>query len=507
MVVSRLPNSPPLWTAPEVAEAVDGKIMKWGKPGSISTDTRTLRPGQWFLPLVGQNFDAHTFITPQLSAKGPLGVIGNRVCENWDLGFVQVNGSTSDALRKLAIFARNRFNGCLIGLTGSVGKTTTRAMVALALESVGSVHQSPGNWNNEIGVALSLVGMPRDAAFGVLELGMSKKGEILELARVYRPNVRVILNVGAAHLENFSSLVEVSTAKGEILRDARPGDVCVLNADDPLVMSLPLPSGVKKVLFGRRRSSDVRLVSVQSIEGGHKVEVILESDKEKVKFVLSSPGQHLALNACAAAAVATSMGIPLSLVGKSLSEFVPVQGRSDLEVAANGMKIINDVYNANPVSTRCAIDTLRAINCCGKRVAILGDMLELGPTEIKLHELILLHCLDSCVDLIALVGKRFMMAADNLKFAQEVNLVCAYDSESLAPKILEYLHCDDVVLVKGSRGMEMEKVVHVIKSYSLQPLLKSGTDAKLTHITEKGRSTINALANDARCSKQQEDAS
>lgn len=246
MIVSRLPNSP-LWTAADIAEAVDGKIVKWGKPGSISTDTRTLRPGQWFLPLVGHNFDAHTFITPQLSSKGPAGVIANRVCQNWDLGFVQLTGSTSDALKRLAAFTRDKFTGCLIGLTGSVGKTTTRAMVTLALQSLGSVYQSPGNWNNEIGVALSLIGMPRDADFGVLELGMSKKGDISELVGFCRPDVRVILNVGAAHLENFSSLVDVAIAKGEILRDARAGDVCVLNADDPLVMSLPLPAGVKKV--------------------------------------------------------------------------------------------------------------------------------------------------------------------------------------------------------------------------------------------------------------------
>ena len=187
----------------------------------------------------------------------------------------------------------------------------------------------------------------------------------------------------------------------------------------------------------------------------------------RVKFVMSSPGQHLALNACAAAAVATSMGIPLALVGKSLSAFVPVEGRSELEVTANGIKIINDGYNASPVSTRSAIDTLKAVDCSGKRVAILGDMLELGQTEIKLHELVLLHCLDACVDLIVIVGKRVIVAADNLMLGRHVNLVCAYDSESLAPRILDYLHCDDVVLVKGSRGMEMEKIVNAIKSYSL----------------------------------------
>ncbi|KAK6122253.1 hypothetical protein DH2020_044001 [Rehmannia glutinosa] len=425
MIISGRPNPPPLWSAPEIAEAVNGRIIKWGRPGSISTDTRTLHPGQWFLPLVGQNFDAHNFITPQLSAKGAVGVISNQVCENWDKGLIQVDDSTSDSLQKLAIFARKRFNGCLIGLTGSVGKTTTRTMIALALESIGSVYQSPENWNNDIGVALSLVGIPR--------------------------NLRIL------------SLEEVSTAKGEILRDALPGDVCVLNADDPLVMSLPVPEVVEKVLFGRRQGSDVRLVAAQSVDGGLKVEVVLDNNEDTVKFVIPSPGLHLALNACAAAAVATSLGVPLALVGKSLSQFIPVPGRSELEITRNDIKIINDVYNASPVSTKCAIDSLRAIDCYGKRVAILGDMLELGPTEIKLHELTLQHCLDSCIDVVALVGTRFLAAAENLKVDLEINLVGAYDSESLASKILEYVDCGDVVLVKGSRGMKMEKIVHVIK--------------------------------------------
>ncbi|KAK6146603.1 hypothetical protein DH2020_020472 [Rehmannia glutinosa] len=464
MIISGRPNPPPLWSAPEIAEAVNGRIIKWGRPGSISTDTRSLHPGQWFLPLVGQNFDAHNFITPQLSAKGAVGVISNQVCENWDKGLIQVDDSTSDSLQKLAIFARKRFNGCLIGLTGSVGKTTTRTMIALALGSIGSVYQSPENWNNDIGVALSLVGIPRNLRFGVLEMGMSMKGEILELARMCRPNVRVILNVFCSHLENFASLEEVSTAKGEILRDALPGDVCVLNADDPLVMSLPVPEGVEKVLFGRRQGSDVRLVAAQSVDGGLKVEVVLDNNEDTVKFVIPSPGLHLALNACAAAAVATSLGVPLALVGKSLSQFIPVPGRSELEITRNDIKIINDVYNASPVSTKCAIDSLRAIDCYGKRVAILGDMLELGPTEIKLHELTLQHCLDSCIDVVALVGTRFLAAAENLKVDLEINLVGAYDSESLASKILEYVDCGDVVLVKGSRGMKMEKIVHVIKS-------------------------------------------
>lgn len=243
------PRNLPLWTATEIAEAVNGRIVKWGSPGTISTDTRTLEPNQWFFAIAGENFDAHDFITPELSGKGCVGVIGNRVRENWNKGFIEISGDTVNSLVKMANYARrHRFHGALVGVTGSVGKTTTKSMIALAIESLGNrVYQSPGNWNNRIGVALSLIGIPRNAGSVILEMGMSAKGEILELARMARPSIRVILNVGPSHLENFASLAEIALAKGEILEEVGPGDVCVLNADDPLVMSLPIPYGIKKV--------------------------------------------------------------------------------------------------------------------------------------------------------------------------------------------------------------------------------------------------------------------
>ncbi|KAH0678346.1 hypothetical protein KY284_019431 [Solanum tuberosum] len=436
-------SNSPLWTISEMVRAVNGRIIKWGPPGTICTDTRTLEPGQWFLPLVGQNFDAHNFITPKLATKGCVGVIGNWVCEGWNNGFVQVEGS--------------------------VGKTTTKTMVALALESVGTVYYSPGNWNNEIGVALSLIGMSRDVGFGVLEMGMSKKGEILELSRMCRPDVRVILNVNAAHLENFANLEEVSVAKGEILREAMPGDVCVLNGDDPLVMSLPVPVGVKKiplffpcilvlVVFGRKLGCDVRLVSSQIIDGGRRIQIVLEGFNETVKFIISSPGLHLAVNACAAAAMASALGIPLALAGNSLSRFIPVHRRSELEITENGITIINDVYNASPASTQAAIDLLRNIDCKGKRVVILGDMLELGPTEFKFHELMLQSCCDAHFDVVALVGTRFVSAAESIDFGLEIKLLCTTNAHQMASKIINDLSSGDVVLVKGSRQIGMEKI-------------------------------------------------
>nr|XP_009759605.1 PREDICTED: uncharacterized protein LOC104212115 isoform X2 [Nicotiana sylvestris] len=415
---STSPNSP-LWTISEIVKAVNGRIIRWGPPGTICTDTRTLEPGQWFLPLVGQNFDAHNFITPELATKGCVGVIGNWVCEDWNNGFVKVEDDTVSSLKSLGFYARNRFTGCLIGLTGSVGKTTTKTMIALALKSVGNVYYSPGNWNNEIGVALSLIGMPRDVGFGVLEMGMSKKGEILELSRMCRPNVRVILNVSAAHLENFANLEEVSMAKGEILREAMPGDVCVLNGDDPLVMSLPVSAGVKKVVFGRKLGCDIRLVSSEIKHGGRSIQVVLEAFNEM---------------------------------------------RSELEVAENGITIINDVYNANPASTQAAIDLLRNMDCKGKRVAILGDMLELGPMEINFHELMLQSCCDAHFDVIALVGTRFIRAAESFDCAREIKVVCTTDARQMAPKIINFLNSGDVILVKGSCHIGMEVIVDALKS-------------------------------------------
>ncbi|KAM7277220.1 hypothetical protein ACFE04_019086 [Oxalis oulophora] len=462
-------QSPLILSVNEIARAVNGRIIQLGPPGTICTDTRTLQPNQWFFAVTGDKFDGHDFITTDLINKGCVGVIGNRVCSNWDSGFVQIEGNnTVDSLMLMACYVRdNVFSSkSVVGVTGSVGKTTTKTMIALALDSGGGgvVYSSHGNWNNRIGVALSLIGAPRDAEVLVLEMGMSKKGEILELARIARPTVSVVLNVGPAHLENFESLEEIALAKSEIFRDAKPGDVCVLNGDDPLVSSLPVPHGVMKVLFGRKMGCDVRLVVAESVDAGLGVRVILEKDEETVEFVIPSPGLHLALNSCAAAAaVATLFGISLSQIGNSFSKFTPVKMRFELEVTTNGIKIINDVYNASPLSTISAINSLKSIHCNGERVAILGDMLELGPTEMESHEDVLRHCIDSDIKLVCLAGRRFYNAARCIN-SDKIRIVYGYDAGNLALKVVNMLNCNDVVLVKGSRGMKMEIVVDAIKA-------------------------------------------
>ncbi|XP_077220115.1 uncharacterized protein LOC143854168 [Tasmannia lanceolata] len=465
------------WSASEIADATNGEIVKWGPCGTICTDSRSLCHGQWFFAIIGEHFDAHDFVNQTLDDKGCVGVIGNRVCETWGRGFIKVKGNTLIALEKMAKYARNRFHGHVVGLTGSVGKTTTRTMIALALEHLGQVYQTHGNQNNHIGVALTLIKIPASAKVSVLELGMSRGGEILELARMCSPCVRVILNVGHCHMENFGSLEAVAKAKGELLAEAKHGDICVLNADDPLVMRIAVPSGVKKVFFGQGNDSDVRLVLAESISGGCAVRVILEHQNfklrkeilgrmtsEKVEFEIHGPGLHLAVNACAAAAVAVSLGVSLRQVGESLSKFRPVHMRSELEISENGMKIINDVYNANLTSMRAALNSLKVMDCRGKRVAILGDMLELGVTEADAHKAVLHMCCDARLGLVALVGNRFLSAVEKSKLPEGINIICAQDLESLTPQIAEMLTDNDVVLVKGSRAMQMEKVVDAIKA-------------------------------------------
>ncbi|XP_039142942.1 UDP-N-acetylmuramoyl-tripeptide--D-alanyl-D-alanine ligase-like [Dioscorea cayenensis subsp. rotundata] len=466
------------WSVFEIADAVGGEIISHGSSGTICIDTRKLVPGQWFFARSGENFDGHGFIDLALAEKGCVGVIGNRVCEGWERGFVKVEGDTSVALDKMMRFSRDRFNGVVVGLTGSVGKTTTRTMIALALESLGRVHQTHGNYNYMVGVAMTLIGIPLDAKVAVVELGMGgKNGEILEMARMCQPSVRVILNVHPCHMNCFDSLEEVARAKGELLTEAQPGDVCVLNGDDPLVMSIPVPYGVKKVLFGQRMGCDVRLVLAESVDRGCAVRVILESEiyedsqpwstssvkSQMVEFKMQGPGLHLATNACAAAAVAMSLGVPLPQIAQSLSRFRPVSMRSQMEVTTNGIRIINDAYNANLYSMIAAINALKSIDCEGKRVAMLGDMLELGSKEEESHEMVLNFCCDKCLDLLVLVGERFHGAAGKLKLAGKIDFICAVDSESVVSTVSEMLDPGDVVLVKGSRAMLMEKIVDEIK--------------------------------------------
>lgn len=474
-------------------------MVSHGLPGSISIDTRTLQIGEWFLALVGPRFDGHDFLQ-QASERGCSGVIANHVPEGWERGFVQVQGNTLKALHQLASSVRKRYKRPVVAITGSSGKTTTRLMTALALESLGHIHQTEGNLNNHIGVPLSLLKLPSFAAACVLELGMSHEGEILELAEIAQPTVRVVLNVGPAHMENFGTLEDIARAKGELFLGAQEGNVCIMNADDPLVKGMNLPPGVKQVMFGTRYDSQMRLVAAECKRGGRTVFVVLEHNPHrkwisddfsldysnsyivdradeisrqrtpsaflKAQFEIPSPGKHLAINACAAAAIATTLGVPLALASGSISKYSAVGMRCRLERMENGIILINDAYNANPTSMNAALHVLHSLDCKGKRVALLGDMLELGAMTKKAHIETLLLCADLKIELVGVAGEKFSEAFHTLNTvgAYGGHFIACADSNSLAAELVGLLEAGDVVLLKGSRGSRMEVLVSALQT-------------------------------------------
>lgn len=441
-------------SAADLAQGTRGTLQATGPAGAVSTDTRRIQPGDWFLALVGDRFDGHAYLG-MARDKGCAGAIAQRVPDGWDRGFVQVP-DTLEALQDLARHVRGGFSGPVVGITGSAGKTTTRAMTALALEPLGLIHHTKGNLNNHIGVPLTLLDAPATAHAWVIEMGMNAFGEIDLLQDISAPTVRVITNVGAAHLEGVGSLDGVARAKGELFAGARPGDLCVVNHTDVRVRGIPLPAGVRRLTFGTEPTCDVQLVRAEVDPNTLETRFSVETPAGRVDATLATPGVHLAWCALSAIAVAVGLEVPLHGLGERLARYAPVGMRQRLEPGPGGTAVINDAYNANPLSTAASLRTLGAIT--GRpRKALLGDMLELGSDEERAHRDTLALALELGLELVAVAGPRYAAAARHLGALDRV--VCAASAEELAPAIAPGLRPGDVVLLKGSRGLAMERVL------------------------------------------------
>jgi UDP-N-acetylmuramoyl-tripeptide--D-alanyl-D-alanine ligase len=438
--------------AEEIAEGTGGRLVRTGPPGTIGTDSRRLGPGQWFCALSGERFDGHSFL-PQAQFAGCAGAIARHVPEGWTGGFVQVEDPLI-ALQRLARDVRRSFHGPVVGLTGTAGKTTTRAMIALALEGLGPVHQTEGNLNNHIGVPLTLLAAPLAARAWVIEMGMNHLGEIDLLQSIAEPTVRLITNVGAAHLEGVGSLEGVAQAKGELFAGARPGDLLCVNLDDLRVAALPRPPGVRICTFGRSEGADLRLTEAAVDPTTLATRFRVETRAGEVLLgQLPSPGVHLALNATAALAVGLGLGLPLAPMGAGLARYQPVGMRQRVEAGPDGLRVINDAYNANPLSCAASLQALACIGG-GRRVALLGDMLELGAHEDAAHAEVLELALSLPLDLIGLAGPRYARAVAPYSLP---HLVSAADAAALGVALSGRLQRGDIVLLKGSRGMAMER--------------------------------------------------
>ena len=444
-----------IFSAALVARATRGELLQDGPAGPVTTDSRRLPAGAWFVALAGDRFDGHDFL-PHVLAAGAGGAVvsrRDRVPEGWSAGLVLVEDPLV-ALQDLAREARAAFAGPVVGITGSAGKTSTRVMVVEVLRELGSVHHTEGNLNNHIGLPLTLCATPLDADRMVLEMGMNHPGEIALLQEIGAPDVRVITNVGAAHVEGCGSIEGVARAKQELFDGARPGDIICVNADDPFIAAMPVPEGVRVIRYGTGEGCAVRLTDV-AVDGVQlQTRLRIETPDGVVRATLTVPGEHLARNALAAVAVGWALRVPSDRMGPALARFRPEGMRNRIE-RIGGVTVMDDAYNANPVSMAAALRTLASLG--GRRIAVLGDMLELGDAEASAHAEALALATSLGLDRILVTGPRMTGAAAG-------GVEGYVDVDALSAALAPDLRAGDVVLVKGSRGARMERVLDRIRA-------------------------------------------
>lgn len=431
------------------------------RPTGVSIDSRTVNNGDLFFALQGERYDGHDF-TEEAWHKGAVAAV---VSEDWAKakcgeptrgGRSIVVKDTLEAFGACARYYRSRFSLPVIAVTGTNGKTTTKDMVAAVLSTHGVCLKTEGNLNNHIGLPLTLFRLRSAQNFAVVELGMRSSGEIERLATICDPQIGVITNVGPAHIQFFPSVEEIARAKAELLDCLGPSGTAVLNADDELVMGQRRRMRGRIVTFGLKGEADVRGTGVRITASGG---IAFETD-DGLDIALHTPGRSMVYNALAAIAVGREFGIPRERMRAALGEFQAQPMRMEMR-AMNGLRIINDAYNANPVSMRGAVQTLMDIPCSGKRIAVLGDMLELGDWARQAHQDIGKVVGESGVDYLFALGDLAHFVAQEAVaagMAQERVQRCE-NRDEVVDRLREIGRSGDLILVKGSRKMGLEEIV------------------------------------------------
>ncbi len=456
-----------MFTVNEIAIATGGRIIGLadGEIDSISTDSRSAAPGQLFVPLRGERFDGHSFIQ-DVAERGVTTILAE---ERW-LKQNPIHQSTTciavkntlHALGDLAAVWRQRFELPMIGVTGSNGKTTVKEMLGTILDLTGPGLKTSGNLNNLIGLPQMLFQLRQEHRWAVLEMGMSEPGEIDRLAAIAKPSGGIVLNALPAHLQSMGTVEAVAAAKGELLHRISDGGLAVVNADDSRVASLSQNPSARRISFGIDRG-EVRARDIEPLGlDGQRFRLVTPHGEATVH--LQACGRHNVYNALAAASALLEK-VPLPTIVAGLEAFTPYQGRFRIE-RLGGITLIDDSYNANPASTKAALETLHQIAAEGHRIAVLGDMLELGERESEAH-----RCVGAVagrnVDRLYLLGELMTQhTAEGAVLAEmpaDAVICCASHGE-IAGHLHQTLADGDVILIKGSRGMTMEKVAAELRS-------------------------------------------
>lgn len=457
----------PVLSAAEIIRAAgaefsgDTKHVFYG----ISTDSRSIREGNLFVALVGDRFDGHDFLADVLD-KGAAGLVvrkdrQEKIPARPGIGVFSVD-DTLKALGDIANFWRNRFTAPVIAITGSSGKTTTKEMAAAIISQARPVLKTEGNFNNLIGLPLTIFRMGEEHEAAILEMGTSFPGEIARLTEIARPDIGLITNIGEAHLQGLISLDAIRREKMDLFRVMKDRGIAIINADDPLITMETHWRG-SQITFGIKNDALVRAEHIRK-ERERGVCFVLKIGDTSREIAMQVLGEHHVYNALAAAACAWSLGISRELICQGLMSFKPVSGRMEIIKLANGAFLLNDAYNANPVSMRGALAALKDLKGESRSVAVLGDMLELGEESDRLHETVGNLIAETGVDMVILKGN-FSGAVKRgaVRGGMEQSRISIDgDPESVAAKVCSAAGSGDWVLVKGSRGMRMEETIKAI---------------------------------------------
>ena len=456
---------PPLSVA-EVVEATGGSLLR-GSPRtlltSFSIDTRTLAENGLFFALPGTRTDGHAFLHEAARAGAAAAVIARPPQSQGEAppALVQVDDPVQ-ALWRCGRLARKKVPATVVGLTGSTGKTTTKELIAASLATARRVHRTTGNLNNHLGVPLTLLACPEDAQVQVVEMGMSAPGEIASLTELADPDVGLVTNVRPVHLEFFRSVDDIAAAKGELFARLRPEATAVVNLDDAHVRLQAQRHAGPRITFGRDPAADLVLEEVEDRFLPGAALTVRQGDRRE-RLELRLPGAHSAENALAALATVLAVGASLEEAATGMRTLEAGPGRGRIHRLGQGIALVDDVYNSNPAAVAAVLRTLSGTQA-GRRILVFGDMLELGPDEARFHREVGRLAADAGVDLLVGVGPRSREAVEEAARCGVHGTAHEPDAASAARGMASRLRPGDFVVVKGSRGIRLEKVVQAIQS-------------------------------------------
>jgi UDP-N-acetylmuramoyl-tripeptide--D-alanyl-D-alanine ligase len=456
-------------TAGEVESSTGGILVSGSRDATIpgiSIDSRTLMPGELFFAIRGPNADGHDYVASAL-ARGACGVV---VDSRYEPDQVPAGGpivvrvqDTHQALKDVAAAVRRHWPGSLVGITGSVGKTTTKEFVAHVLESAYGVYHSPGNYNNLFGLPLSLFNLSDDDQIGIFEMGMSARGEIAEMCRIARPDAGVITSVAPVHLEFFDSLEEIAQAKGELSQALEPNGTLVYNADDHLVQAIAERFTGPKISFGLSPKADVRAAEIE-LAGLKETRFRVSCEEVTRQAMIPLAGTHYVMNALPAVALGRFYRIPMDEIIESLKglRYAPMRGQ--IVRFQEGFTLIDDSYNSNPAALRQMTETLGKLRFSKRRILVAGEMLELGKGSPELHYECGTWAAACGIDIIVAVQGHALELARGAADSGVAESRFFHDVGSAREFVERALEPGDIVLVKGSRGVHLEKIVTALRA-------------------------------------------